>query len=316
MLDERLETAVVPPTLRSVLQARLDGLSAAERQALQRASVIGRVFWDDAVESLAAGDPVPADDVPIGDVLDRLRGRDVVYQRERSSFDNRREFLFKHALLRDVAYEGMLRRHRRHYHELAAGGSSRWPLGRGAHGRVRRHDRRPLRQRDQRRIGRPLVPGRRAPGGVGARPRRRPAAARPPGSTSAPTSQPTLLRFDLLLARETVLDRIGDRPAQQVDLDALDTLEPILAELDPARRVQVMLNRCRWLFHHSEYAGRGSELAEQAIALAESNGLADLATEAQLWLGKGLTWEGKHEAARAALDAVAGGGRGGRAGAG
>ncbi len=63
--------------------------------------------------SLAAGDPVPADDVPIGAVLDQLRDRDLVHQRERSSYDNRREFLFKHALLRDVVYESMLRRHRR-----------------------------------------------------------------------------------------------------------------------------------------------------------------------------------------------------------
>ena len=63
-----------------------------------------------------------------------------------------------------------------------------------------------------------------------------------------------------------------------------------------------MLNRCRWLFNHSEYTAQ-HELAEQAIALAESHGLDGLAMEAQLWLGKGLTWEGKHDEARAALDA-------------
>ena len=52
VVEERLEQAQVPATLRSVLQARLDALSTAERLTLQRASVIGRVFWDDAVESL------------------------------------------------------------------------------------------------------------------------------------------------------------------------------------------------------------------------------------------------------------------------
>ena len=216
VFDDQLETAVVPPTLRSVLQARLDGLSPAERQALQRASVIGRVFWDDAVRSLAAGDPVPTDDVPIDDVLDQLRGRDLVHQRERSSLDDRREFLFKHALLRDVVYESMLRRHRRQYHELAAEWFADLAARSRARGRVRRHDRRSLRQRDERRIGRPLVPGRRASGGVGARPRgrsappdrrcragtdcgadaaRRPAArarngARPPRRARRPTGRP------------------------------------------------------------------------------------------------------------------------------
>ena len=57
--------------------------------------------------------------MPTDEALDRLRGRDLVYQREKSTFDHTREFLFKHALSRDVAYEGMLRRHRRNYHRLA-----------------------------------------------------------------------------------------------------------------------------------------------------------------------------------------------------
>ena len=310
VFDDQLETAVVPPTLRSVLQARLDGLSAAERQALQRASVIGRVFWDDAVSSLAAGDPVPGDDVPIGAVLDQLRDRDLVHQRERSSFDNRREFLFKHALLRDVVYESMLRRHRRHYHELAA----EWFADLAARsertdefaGTIADHFASATNAESAARWY--LVAGRQAASVHGLEDARRLLTA---GVDHAPTSQPTL-RADLLLERETVLDRIGDRAAQQIDLDVLATLEPILAELDPARRLRVMINRCRWLFHHSDYAGQHA-LAEQAIALAESHGLADLAMEAQLWLGKGLTWEGKHEEARAALDAsLAAGRRAGR----
>ena len=38
-----------PATLTGVLQARLDGLPATERLALQQASVIGQVFWDQAL---------------------------------------------------------------------------------------------------------------------------------------------------------------------------------------------------------------------------------------------------------------------------
>src|SRR4029077_16351287 len=105
-----LEQVKVPSTLRSVLQARLDALSKDERLALQRASVIGRVFWDDAVEYLHVdGDqPSTPSDRPISDALNRLRGREVVYERELSAFNETREFLFKHALLRDVTYEGVL----------------------------------------------------------------------------------------------------------------------------------------------------------------------------------------------------------------
>ena len=43
---ERLLATHVPQTITGVLQARLDALPAAERTALQDASVIGFVFWD------------------------------------------------------------------------------------------------------------------------------------------------------------------------------------------------------------------------------------------------------------------------------
>ena len=49
----RLEGLRVPPTLKGVLQARLDALSPVERDAVQRASVVGRVFWDGAVSAAA-----------------------------------------------------------------------------------------------------------------------------------------------------------------------------------------------------------------------------------------------------------------------
>ena len=82
-----------------------------------RPRVLGRCCRVSQQRRRPVSDPV---DVPTGEALDRLRGRDVVYQREKSAFDHDREFLFKHALLRDVAYEGMFRRHRRTYHRLAA----------------------------------------------------------------------------------------------------------------------------------------------------------------------------------------------------
>ncbi|HRC77906.1 MAG TPA: adenylate/guanylate cyclase domain-containing protein, partial [Kouleothrix sp.] len=49
----RLAETRVPPTLTGVLQARIDALPPEERATLQRASVIGRVFWDAAAERLA-----------------------------------------------------------------------------------------------------------------------------------------------------------------------------------------------------------------------------------------------------------------------
>ena len=51
---ERLLVTQVPPTLTGVLQARLDGLPQAEKRALQQASVIGTVFWDQALAAIEA----------------------------------------------------------------------------------------------------------------------------------------------------------------------------------------------------------------------------------------------------------------------
>jgi len=133
---ERLAEVRVPPTLAGVLQARLDGLLAAERATLQRASVVGRVFWEELVAHLEAAEGgLAADGVATphevvtatGARLARLRGKELVYRREESAVAGMAEYLFKHALLRDVTYESVLRRKRRGYHGVVAA----WLEGRG-----------------------------------------------------------------------------------------------------------------------------------------------------------------------------------------
>src|SRR5215207_750674 len=109
----RLGEVKVPPTLTGVLQARLDRLTPEEKTVLQRASVIGRVFWDGAVEHLGAGvtavasratgraapqgrthTTMPAE--AVARVLESLRGKELVYRREASAFAGAREYIFKH----------------------------------------------------------------------------------------------------------------------------------------------------------------------------------------------------------------------------
>ena len=298
VFEERLEQADVPSTLRSVLQARLDALTPSERLALQRASVIGRVFWDNAVESLGADSgPATRGDDATDDALDRLRSREVVFQREQSAFEHTREFLFKHALLRDVAYEGVLRRHRRAYHGLAA----RWFEEMAA--RTRRADEYAglianhyANAGDRESAARwYLAAGRQAASVNGLADAARLLGL---GIDLAPTAA-TLVRFDLLLEREAVLDRIGDRSAQEVDLEVLSAL--VAAVDDPVRRIRLLLTRCRWTFHHSDYAAQ-HEAAQEAFALARQSGHPDLEAEASLWIGKGLAWQGQHRGAREALD--------------
>jgi tetratricopeptide (TPR) repeat protein len=111
---ERLESLRVPTTLTALIQARLDALPAGERRALQHAAVVGRLFWDDAVAWLLGGgeDARPW--------LDDARGRELIHRHDRSAFAGTEEYVFHHALLRDVTYETVLLRDRRALHGRAA----------------------------------------------------------------------------------------------------------------------------------------------------------------------------------------------------
>jgi class 3 adenylate cyclase/tetratricopeptide (TPR) repeat protein len=289
---ERIDRVKVPPTLRGVLQARIDALTPPEHLVLQRASVIGRVFWDDAVDSLRAE---PAPGVTTGDALDQLRRREVVYQRPQSAFDETREFLFKHAVLRDVTYESVLRPRRQAYHGLAA----RW-----------------LEQMTERNLRADeyaaLIAGHHDYSGdriAAARWYLR--AASQAASVHAlaeatrlvdravelvPASEPSL-GFDALLAREGLFDRMGDRAAQRRDLDEMDRLRP---ELDDRRVVQLLIRWASWRFHHSEYVEQ-AEPAQEAVEIARQAGMLDLEADALLWWGRGLTWQGAHAQAKEVL---------------
>ncbi len=115
---EQLAEVRVPPTLTAVLQARLDALPGHEKEVLQRASVVGRLFWDSVVEELATD---VDEGVEVEPLLGALRERELVFQREQSAFADAREYTFKHTILRDVTYETVLLKLRRRYHRQVAG---------------------------------------------------------------------------------------------------------------------------------------------------------------------------------------------------
>lgn len=117
---DRLAEVHVPPTLTGVLQARLDSLPAEERMLLQRAAVVGRLFWDAAIVELETKSGGVLEEEKISALLDTVRDRELIFRRERSAFAGTEEYIFKHALLRDVAYETVLIKLRRVYHRQVA----------------------------------------------------------------------------------------------------------------------------------------------------------------------------------------------------
>jgi DNA-binding SARP family transcriptional activator len=95
--------SAVPDSVQAVLAARIDLLPPREKAALQAAAVMGRVFWLGAVCDLLDGE-VP--DVAV------LEARDFVRRRPGPSLAGERQFAFKHALTREVAYSGLPRARR------------------------------------------------------------------------------------------------------------------------------------------------------------------------------------------------------------
>ncbi len=266
----RLSSLRVPPTLTGVLQARVDSLRPAEKGLLQRASVVGRTFWDAAVRFLAAAEPERQAELSAPDVLQGLRSREMIYQHEDSAFEGAREYLFKHALLRDVTYQSVLKRDRRLYHTRAAGwleeitqrsgrvdeyaaliaehyeqageaaAAARWYRRAGEHAVVRFANAEAIHS-----FTRALE--------------------------LAPDSSPAE-KFDLLLAREQAYSLRGARTEQAKDVEALAA---IAGDLDEAGRLaQAWLRRARYAEALGDYRDAINS-AERAVELAQAAGAAE-----------------------------------------
>jgi class 3 adenylate cyclase len=110
-----IEGVSIPDTIQGVLAARIDLLEAGDKRALQSAAVVGRIFWAGPVAALLNGAGHSLDEV-----FDRLEGRELVLARLGSSMAGEREYIFKHVLIRDVAYESLPRRDRAGAHTRVA----------------------------------------------------------------------------------------------------------------------------------------------------------------------------------------------------
>jgi class 3 adenylate cyclase len=106
-LARPVEEVEIPGSIQAVLAARLDGLPAAEKRAAQNASVVGRIFWDALIAHLARQGTSDT-----GEVLRRLRVKELVVPRSPSALAGAAEFGFRHVLIRDVAYDSLPKRDR------------------------------------------------------------------------------------------------------------------------------------------------------------------------------------------------------------
>ncbi len=298
----RLTSVRVPLTLTGVLQARLDSLKPGTRQVLQLASVIGRVFWDEAVQYLQEGgenlQPAPLDEIDSTatfDALDELVRQEMVSRRDLSVFGGVREYVFKNAVLRDVAYESLLRRDRRHYHALAA----EWLIQHSA-GRAGEYTSLIADHLEQAGLTTQAAAYLRQAG--------QQAASRFANQEAlayleralrlTPLTDPMGL-FAARLAHEKVLDLLGAREAQQRDLDALLRIAEELNDDD--KRVQTLLRRANYALLTSDYPA-AIAAAQRAAELGQSIQKAVYEAEAYYILGRAHYRLGDHAAGRRCLE--------------
>jgi class 3 adenylate cyclase/tetratricopeptide (TPR) repeat protein len=105
----------IPDTLQALIAARIDRLPAPAKAILQRAAVIGRIFWEDAVLRLSP--ELESIEEPLEDLL----LRDFVLPEPRSSIRAENAYRFKHVLIREVAYSGLSKSARAEHHKAFAG---------------------------------------------------------------------------------------------------------------------------------------------------------------------------------------------------
>jgi class 3 adenylate cyclase/tetratricopeptide (TPR) repeat protein len=105
----------VPENVQGIIAARLDGLPVPEKQLLQDAAVLGKVFWLGAVCAVGNLERAQAEDA-----LHALERKEFVRRERRSSVGGEEEYAFRHVLVCDVAYGQIPRAGRIGRHERVA----------------------------------------------------------------------------------------------------------------------------------------------------------------------------------------------------
>jgi len=289
---ERLLVTQVPPTLTGVLQARLDGLPPAEKRALQEASIVGTVFWDQALAAIEAR---------AAELLPALVQRELALSRGDATLDGLHEYAFRHQVLHQVTYDTVLKRHKQEGHAKVA----QWLAALTAQGGPRAGDflgiaaehfeqagdtanaaefhARAAEQAGQRfahdrvlaHVGRSLALL---------------------GDTAAPAPAQAELRWRLLKAREETLNLHGRRDEQAADLDAMDRLAELLD--DDRRRAYAAWRRGNRAMRMADWASM-ENAAHHGLACAIRAGDDELRLHALRMVAVAHVYQGDIEAGRA-----------------
>jgi class 3 adenylate cyclase/tetratricopeptide (TPR) repeat protein len=114
-LAGEIETLEVPETLQALISARLDGLAADERRAVQQASVLGRTFTSKGLAAVSR-----LSEQELEPILSSLVRKEVFSLTSDPLSPERGQFGFLQDLVKKVAYDTLSRRERKTLHLAAA----------------------------------------------------------------------------------------------------------------------------------------------------------------------------------------------------
>ncbi|WP_438010140.1 protein kinase [Sorangium sp. So ce321] len=110
------EDEALPETILAMIQARLEALPPEARRVMRAGSIFGEAFWDGGVRALLCG-AQPAPDVEAW--LSTLVDRELLVRRRETRFPGEHELTFRHAMVREAAYQELTDGDRSLGHRLA-----------------------------------------------------------------------------------------------------------------------------------------------------------------------------------------------------
>jgi class 3 adenylate cyclase/tetratricopeptide (TPR) repeat protein len=110
-LQRAFKASDIPSTIHGIIASRMDQLDRHDRRILQEAAVIGRTFLYNILKRIS----VYSEGVDAS--LYKLERAGLIRSR---ALHPEMEFMFKHALIQEVSYSGLLRRERQRVHERIA----------------------------------------------------------------------------------------------------------------------------------------------------------------------------------------------------
>jgi predicted ATPase len=108
-LTQPLNTLKIPPTVQGILAARIDRLPTNPKDLLQALAVIGREFPLSLIRAVST-----KTDDELSPLLNDLQLREFIYEQPAVGDT---EYIFKHALTQEVAYNSVLIERRKQLHE-------------------------------------------------------------------------------------------------------------------------------------------------------------------------------------------------------